>query len=254
MEAARVSALRGHKVTLWEKENALGGNLIPASVPDFKGDYKLLRDYLSTQLKKLGVSIELKKEATLQLIQNFNPNVVFIATGSTHIIPNIEGIEKEMKKGRVITAVDALLGKKKLGGSIVVIGGGLIGCETALYLAQNDKEVTIVEILDSVARDMVWGNALDLIKLLDDHNVRILTNTRPLRITEIGIHLANQHTKENILEADSIVLAVGMKSADGISAENLMDKVMEVYTIGDCVKPRRVLNAMWEGYRTGRLI
>ena len=102
MEAARVSVLRGHQVTLWEKSNALGGNLIPAAVPDFKEDYRRLIDYLSTQIKKLGVSIELGKEATPGLIQAMKPDVVFIATGGTHIIPEIPG----MDRSNVATAVD----------------------------------------------------------------------------------------------------------------------------------------------------
>jgi 2-enoate reductase len=254
MEAARVLALRGHKVTLWEKEDTLGGNLIPASVPDFKDDYKLLIGYLSTQIRKLGVNIELKREATLELVERFNPKVVLIATGSTPIIPDIEGIEEGMKRGNVTTAVDLLLAKRKLGKSAVIVGGGLVGCETALHLAQNGVKVTIVEILNSVARDMVWGNALDLIKLLDDNNVEIFTNTYPLKITETGANLANHLGEEKTIEADTIILAVGMKSSNSISAEALVYKLSEVYMIGDCVKPRHVLDAIREGYRTACLI
>jgi 2-enoate reductase len=254
MEAARVSALRGHQVTLWEKQNKLGGNLIPASVPDFKDDYKLLIDYLSTQMRKLRVTIEFEKEATPELIQRFNPEVVFIATGATHIIPKIEGIEKGMESGRLVTAVDLLLGKSEPRKSVVVIGGGLIGCETALYLAKKGKQVTIIEILDSVARDMVWANALDLIKLLDDNEVKILTNTHVRKIMEEGIYFISEYGKVNTITADVNVLAVGMESVNGISAEALGEVVPEVYTIGDCVRPRHVLNAIWEGYRTAYLI
>jgi len=254
LEAARVSALRGHKVTLWEKQNKLGGNLIPGSVPDFKDDYKLLMDYLSTQIRKLGVAIELEKEAKHELIQRFSPEVVFIATGATHIIPEIEGIEKGMKSGKVLTAVDLLLGNAQPSKSVVVIGGGLIGCETGLYLAKKGNQVTIVEILDGVARDTVWGNALDLIKLLDDNHVKILTNSRVQRISEERIDIVNEYGTETAVMADIVVLAVGMKSFNGLSVETVERVVPEVYTIGDCVKPRRVMNAIWEGYRTARLI
>ena len=254
MEAARVSALRGHKVTLWEKQKKLGGNLIPASVPDFKDDYKLLMDYLSTQVKKLRVAVELEKEATLEGIRKFNPEVVFIATGATPIIPKIEGTEKEMKKGRILTAVDLLLGKGQPAKSVAVIGGGLVGCETALYLARKGHPVTIIEILDGVAGDMVWGNALDLIKLLDDHNVKILTSSHVQKISGGKMYVTNGNGKGKEIEADTIVLAVGMESLQELSAETLEKSVPEVYAIGDCVKPRRVLNAMWEGYRTARLV
>ena len=254
MEAARVSALRGHKVTIWDRESALGGNLIPAAVPDFKDDYGLLLDYLRTQIKKLGVTVELEKEATHALIQEFNPEVVFIATGAIHIIPEIEGAEKGMENGRVITAVDALLGHGQIGESVIVIGGGLIGCETALYLAKTGKKVTVLEILDSVASDMLWGNALDLVKLLDDFHVNILTNANTLRIIEAGVDFTDQNGEEKTLEADTVVIAIGMKSVEETLEEDIQDTVPEVHVIGDCVKPRRILNAIWEGYRTARVI
>jgi len=248
MEAARVSALRGHKVTLWEKQNMLGGNLIPAAIPDFKDDYKLLIDYLSTQIKKLGISVEFEKMATPGLIEKFNPDILFIATGATHLIPDIEGIESWTGKGRVITAVEALLGEREIGKSVVVAGAGLIGCETALYLAKKGKKVTIAGGR-RLAHDMVWGNALDLIKLLDDHDVKIFNNQRIVRITERGVDSADQH-----FDADTLVLAVGMKSNSEIPLETLARRIPEVYTIGDCVRPRHVMSAIWEGYRTAYLI
>jgi 2-enoate reductase len=248
MEAARVSALRGHQVTLWEKKDRLGGNLIPAAIPGFKDDYKLLIDYLSTQIKKLGVTVELNNEADPRLIESFYPDVVFVATGAIPVIPEIEGVEEGIKEGRVITAVDTLLEKAEIGKSVVVMGAGLIGCETALHLAQKGKRVTIAGGR-RLAHDMVWGNALELIKLLDDHHVTILMNHRVNRITERGVDSTNVH-----LDADTVVLAVGMESRREFSAESLMNKIPEVYAIGDCVAPRHVMSAIWEGYRTARLI
>ena len=254
MEAARVSALRGHKVTIWDKGNALGGNLIPAAVPDFKDDYRLLLEYLRTQTKKLGITVELEKEAAPELIQQANPDVVFVATGASHIIPEIEGTGKGMETGKVVTAVDVLLSKREVGEAVVVIGGGMIGCETALYLAKEGKKVTVLEILDSVASDMVWGNALDLVKLLDDNKVNILTNANIQRITEIGVDFTDQHGEKKTLEADTVTIAVGMKVTNEAFVETLEDKLPGVHVIGDCVRPRRILNAIWEGYRIARLI
>jgi len=248
MEAARVSALRGHKVTLWEKQDMLGGNLIPAAIPDFKDDYKLLINYLVTQIKKLSVTVELGKVATPDLIRNFSPDIVFIATGATHVIPDVEGIEEWMEKGRVITAIDALLERKYIGKSVVVAGAGLIGCETALYLAKKRRKVAIAGGR-RLAHDMVWGNALDLIKLLDDHDVKIFNNNRVIKITETGVDSAAQH-----FDAETLILAVGMKSNNEIPLETVTDKIPEVYTIGDCVRPRHVMSAIWEGYRTAYLM
>ena len=248
MEAARVSVLRGHEVTLWEKQNQLGGNLIPAAVPDFKDDYKLLLDYQTTQIRKLGVAVEFGKEATRESIQAFNPDVVFIATGAAQVIPAIEGIDGGVKNGKVSTAVDLLMGRHDPGKSVVVMGAGLIGCETALHLAKMGRKVTVAGGR-RLAHDMVWGNALDLIKQLDDHGVTILMNHRIQKITSEGAHSA-----DHLFEADTVVLAVGMNPIQKIPVEVLEEKVPEVYAIGDCVSPRHVMSAIWEGYRKARLI
>ena len=100
-----------------------------------------------------------------------------------------------------------------------------------------------------MAHDMVWGNGLDLIKQLDDHEVRILMNNRVQRITNRGAESA-----EDRFEAETVVLAVGMNSVRKIPVELLIERLPEVYEIGDCVSPRHVLSAIWEGYRKARLI
>jgi len=249
LEACRVAALRGHQVTLWEKAAVLGGNLIPASVPNFKQDYKGLVDYLSTQVEKLGVNIELGKEAKPRLIQERKPEVVFIATGGTAIIPAIPGV----KRRNVATAVDMLLGRTEVGERVVMIGGGLVGSEAALYLAQKGKKVTIIEILSEVMQDVFMCNRQHLLKLLSDNDVKILTDTRVTEIIEGGVIVDKKDGNRSNLEADTILLAVGLKPNKGL-AEAVVDKVPEVHSIGDCVEPRRVINAIWEGFRTARLI
>ena len=249
MEAARVAALRGHKVTLWEKGNALGGSLIPASVPEFKRDYHDLINYQVIQLKKLGVAIELRKEATPELVQEMRPEVVFIATGSSPLIPEFRGVERK----NVITAIDALLGKGEIGESVVVVGGGLVGCETALYLAQKGKNLTIVEILDNIAGNVSEANRMHLLKLLGDINVGILTETNVLEIMDDNVVIADKHGTRSQLASDTVVLAVGLKSNNRLE-EALKGKVPEMYAIGDCVEPRKVINAIWEGFRFARLI
>jgi len=249
MEAARILGLRGHKVTLFEKGHTLGGNLIPASVPDFKRDYISLINYLSTQIERLGVDIRLTNEATPELIREMKPDVVFIATGSIPVILEIPGVDKE----KVATAIDVLLGKKEVGQSVAVIGGGSIGCETALHLAQQSKRLTIVEMLDSVASDMIVVNRMHLLELLANTNVRILTGTKTLEITDKGITIANRDGMKSTLEVDSVVLATGFKPNKHLH-EALKEKMPNVYAVGDCVKPRKVLNAIKEGFRLARLI
>lgn len=248
MEAARVSALRGHQVTLWEKADRLGGNLIPAAVPDFKDDYKLLLNYQTTQIRKLHVNVEFGKEATNEAIRRFSPDVLFLATGAVHVIPELEGMTEGLKRGSVVTAVDLLMGRKEPGGGVLVMGAGLIGCEVALHLARRGRQVTIAGGR-RLAHDMVWGNALDLVKQLDDAGVRILMNHRVVRITEAGAEAADL-----TFRADTIVLAVGMRPVQSLPMEELRMAIPEVYAIGDCVAPRHVLSAIWEGYRKARLV
>jgi len=249
MEAARVSALRGHKVALWEKGERLGGNLIPAAVPDFKQEYGRLIAYLATQMDKLDITVEMGKEATAEAIQAEGPDVVFVATGATPIIPDIPGIDSD----RVGTATDILLGKKPVGDSAVMIGGGIVGCETALYLAQQGKQITIVEIMSSVARDMFFANRTHVLELLAEANVKILTETSVAEITDDGVVIADKEYKRSQHPCDTVVIALGLEPNTGLE-EELKDKVSEVYAVGDCVGPRKVIDAVWEGFRLARLV
>ena len=247
MEAARVAASRGHRVFLWEKGGALGGNLIPASVPDFKQDYRRLIEYLATQIRKLHVSVELNKEATLELIQKMNPEAVCIATGSAHIIPDIPGVERE----NVGTVIDLYLGRKEVGQSLVVIGAGVVGCEAALHFAKKGKKVTVVARSENVARDIVNDNRTHLLTLLT--NVDILVNTSVIEIRDKDVIAVDKYAKRLVLEADTVALAVGFKPERGL-IESIGDEFEEIYTRGDCVEPRLVINAIWDGFRTARLI
>lgn len=249
MEAARVAALRGHEVTLWEKGEALGGSLIPASVPGFKQDYRRLIDFLSTQLDKLGVSVELGKEATPERVREMAPEVVFLATGSTPVLPDIPGMDRP----KVGTAADVLLGRREVGESVTVFGGGLVGCEVALHLAQRGKRVTVIEILESVARDMFAINRMHLLVLLAEAGVTILTGTTITEITDDGVTLADRDGKRSTLQSDTVVLAVGLEPNRGLE-QALAGSAPETRAIGDCVAPRKVMDAVWEGFRLARLV
>jgi 2-enoate reductase len=249
MEAARVAASRGHKVTLWEKGNELGGNLIPASTPDFKQDYRSLLTYLATQIKKLGVSIEMGKEATAQSVLAFGPDVVFLATGGSPIIPDIPGVNKE----KVVTATDLLLGKKEAGETVVIIGGGLTGCETALYLARKGKKVTVVEVLDTLANGMFARDRNYLLKILPENKIKTMTKTIPLDICDQGVNIIDRNGKRSSLEADTVVIASGLKPNENL-LKAIGEKVPEVYAIGDCVETRKLMDAIWEGFRAARLL
>ena len=245
MEAARVAALRGHRVFLWEKEKALGGNLIPASIFAFKQDYRRFKDYLVTQIQKLNITVELGKKATPQFVKELNPQVLIIATGSNPNVPSIPGISIE----KVITVSD--LPHKSLKDSAVIIGGGLVGFEAALYLKDKGVRVTIVEILDEVLRNIHATGRMYLLDHLKD--IAILTKTSVLKITDRGVKVSLSVFGQRIIEADTVVVAAGFKPNIELR-EDLKDTISETYAVGDCVEPRKVMDAIWEGYRIARLI
>ncbi|MBI2854149.1 MAG: FAD-dependent oxidoreductase [Chloroflexi bacterium] len=244
MQAACVAAARGHKVTLWEKNDVLGGNLIYAGVPDFKDDYKQFTEYLNRQVKEMGVAVEFGRKATSASIKSMDPDVLFIATGASPLIPDIPGAKQE----RVVTAIDVLGGRREIGAEVAIVGGGLIGCETALYLARKGKSVTIVEMLPEAALDLHKANRMHMLKLLAEAGVRILCSARVLQIQDNKVFISGG--KE--ITSDNVVLAVGLK-ADRKLADELEGK-REFQAIGDCVEPRRLMNAIWEGFRAARLV
>jgi 2-enoate reductase len=248
MEAARVAALRGHEVTIYEKENELGGQLKAASKPPFKSGIRDLVNYLSTQLRKLGVEVEIGKEVTPDLLDVVRPEAVVVATGAIPIIPSIPSIENE----KIITAVDLHLGKKKAGDGVIVVGAGLVGCDTALSLAQEGKRVTVVKMRPGteVATDVNQLSRLNLLEELHKNRVTFLLDHTIEEFTAEGLVVSDKEGRQETLKADTIVLALGAKSESKL-AESLREKVSELYVVGDCVSPRKIGEAMHEGFVAG---
>jgi 2-enoate reductase len=184
MEAARVAAVRGHEVTLMEKNEKLGGHLVEASVPKFKEDLKRLINWLSVQVGKVGVRVELKKEVTPEMVKELKPDVLIIAVGSEYIVPKVPGIDKPC----VVKADDVLLGRKTVGEKVVVIGGGLVGCETALFIAEElKKKVTIVEMLNEILIGIEPVNVMALKERLGKAGIGVHTGWHLERVTEKGV-------------------------------------------------------------------
>lgn len=251
MEAARVAALRGHNVTLYEKEGELCGQLkIGASVPG-KEKLNFIKEYYSNQLPKAGVKIELNREVDERLVQRVKPDVLIIATGAEPLIPDIPGISGN----NVVLAWDVLRGKEKVPGSKVVIaGGGLVGCETGLFLAQKSKNVTIVEMLEELAMDMEPITRFDLLtEQLPKAGIKSLTRRVISQISEEGVTVLDSFGRKTFVEAETVVNALGAKSVEKLE-ERVKEIVSEVYVIGDSKKPRRIINATFEGANVARLI
>ena len=252
MEAARVAAMRGHSVTLYEKEKNLGGHVIEASVPEFKQDLRRLLHWYEGQLRKIGVDIRLETEASSTLIKRDKPNVVLVATGSEPILPDVPGISQP----NVVSCIDLLLGKKKAGDTIVVVGGGLTGCETALWLVQQGRKVSIVEMLPELmtgSLPVARANRMMLLDLLALNHVNIMTDTTLQKISKEGVAVSNKAFGKKILKAGTVVLAVGMKAKDSLY-KALIGKVAHLYVLGDCREPRNITGAIWDGYEVGRTV
>ncbi len=183
MEAARVAALRGHKVTLMEKDQKLGGQLNIAALPPNKGDILPWLNYLIHQLGLTGVNIRLRTEVTPELVAEEKPEAVILALGGIPIIPDIPGINGP----QVVTAQDVLFGKKQTGHEVVVIGGGLVGCETGHFLAEKGKKVTIIEMLKRIAAEMGPMVRRRLMDGLKQYQVVMVTEAKCEEIAAGGV-------------------------------------------------------------------
>jgi NADPH-dependent 2,4-dienoyl-CoA reductase/sulfur reductase-like enzyme len=246
LEAARVSASRGHSVVLYEKSDRLGGQLNLAVVPPHKEEMKSVVPYLESQIRKLGVKVVLGEEVTPLLVEKINPDLVFVAAGSVPTIPEIPG-----GKGKnVVTANDVLAGRASVEERVVVVGGGMIGAETAEFLAEKGRRVTILEMLGRIGMDMVPMVISLLYPRLKKLGVVTITNAKVEEIMDDGV-VYEKNGEKQTAEADSVVLAVGSKPS--VSLMNaLKGKVSELYAIGNAKEPCNVLEAIHEGSRLAR--
>ena len=244
MEAARISALRGHKVALYDKRSEIGGNLLLASIPPGKDKLLWFRDYEASQLSKLNVTLKLGVEVSGELINKTKPDALIIATGSTPIVPKIPGVHN----GNVLTAWDILGGKKKFDGQkIVIAGGSIVGAETAEFLAEQGNRVTLVEMLPRIAGDMEVINRRGLIDALEAKRVTMLTEHEVNEVTDKGLLITDKSKGEKrVIEADWVILALGSKP-DNQLANALRGEISQIYLVGDCKEPRTILAAVYEG-------
>ena len=240
MEAARVLKLRGHDVTIYEEKPENGGLLHEAAAPEFKADIRPFMKYQMTALEKLGVPV-LREKADVAKLAAYD--VVICATGSLPIIPNIPGVEKPI----AVDCLSAINGAKPVGKKIVVIGGGLVGTETALDLAENGHSVTLVEMLPKIMKDVAVTDFLAYSERIAKTDMRILTETRLLEVLDNGARVSSKKGEETI-EADTVILALGLKAEQGLYNE-LIAAGKEAYLVGDAVKAGKIFDAIHTAYR-----
>lgn len=248
-EAARVLAIRGHKPVLVEKSDQLGGNLIPGGAPDFKEDDIALAKWYTRQLELLDVPVTLNKEIKADEVLAGDYDTVIIATGSQPKVFSLGDDEK------VYTAADVLTDKKDPGETTVVIGGGLVGCETALWLAQQGKKVTIVEALDTllaVNGPLCHANKDMLERLVPYNGVNVVTNAKVTSYKD-GKLTYQIGDANNEIPCDSVILAVGYKEENTLYHQLEFD-IPEIYLLGDAKKVSNIMYGIWDAFEVANHI
>lgn len=245
-EFARVAASRGHKITLFDKNDRIGGNLLVASKPEFKTHDEELANWFANELNIAGVDVKLNTEANIDTVKACNPDVVIAALGAKPFVPPIKGVEHS------ITAEEALMDIESVGKKVTVIGGGQVGAETALWLAQRGHEVTIVEALPNFMPSALETDIVCAENMLRFYNAEILLATKVEDITEKSVTITNENGT-TVLESDTTIMATGYR-ANNAFVKELQENFNFVYNIGDSVKARNIYAAIHEAYELAKYI
>ncbi|MGP8310586.1 FAD-dependent oxidoreductase [Enterocloster aldenensis] len=242
MEAAVTAAQRGHSVTLYEKNSKLGGQIAHEQHIPFKKDMYHFIEVLAKRCEDAGVDIRLNTEVTPEEVAEMGADVVMTAVGANPIIPQIPGIDNAKVTGlKALESETPAVGQK-----VAILGGGLVGSEVAIYLDMIGKDVTVVEMKDTWASDAYWMHKVAMDKYIRDSRIDIKVNTTAKEITDAGI-VCNTPDGEILIEADTVLLAAGMK-ADRASADGFLNTAPRVFEIGDAIKAGRVVEAVKLGY------
>ncbi|NIO05608.1 MAG: FAD-dependent oxidoreductase, partial [Proteobacteria bacterium] len=247
--AANVAASRGHEVVLCEKNPDLGGRLHPASQPAFKTDIKPFINYLVRLTVKTGVTVEAKTCVTDEWLKGRRFDAIIVATGALAASPKFVN-----NSGReLFSPEEVLMDQLAMGERVAVIGAGRVGCEVAEFLAEQGKKVTIAEMLGEVAPDLHILGRERIIQRFEELGVRVWTGFKVSKFTPQGLLLEDKTSKEHLIEVDSVVFAGGY-IPDAKSVRMVQGIAPEVYAVGDCKEPRKILDAVAEGSYIGSML
>lgn len=240
MEAARVAALRGHDVTIIDKNFATGGKFDIVAAPPEKDSFLLYKAFLKGQLDKLGVTFVEETVSSADQLDKYKPDHVMIATGASQTTLPIKGVELP----HVVFSEEVLAGRP-LQHNVAILGGGLVGAETAMFLANQGKNVTIIEMTDTIGRGIGPTIAGHMFQYLAERNVAQRTNAKVLEVLADKVVL-----EDEVIEVDNVVIAAGYKPNDQLT-QSLKKKFTHVQSIGDVNEPRRIIDATEEGFLAG---
>lgn len=238
LEAARVAAARGHRVTLIERSHVLGGKLRPAAVPAFKKDFAELAGWLEREVIEAQVAIDLGTQGSADTVLALAPDAVILAPGAQRGLPP----SLEASDPRVMTAEDALAGIRPVGDHVLVVGGGGVGCETGWHLAAAGKHVTIVEQLGTLAGDLNLVHHLYVLAKLRELGVRMIPEATVTAVAGGTVTVETGRRSEKV-EADAIVVATG-DSANNALERSLEGRVPTLEVVGDALGPAKVEDAI----------
>ncbi len=244
--AAVNAADRGHAVTLWERGTGLGGQLLQAAVPPHKDRIRSYARYLESEVVRTGIQVQLEREATAESVLEEQPEVVVLATGPRQVMPDIPGIES----AGAIPAGAVLDGSARAGRRVIIIGGEFLGCETAEYLAEHGRAVTITRRGPEMATRVGPSLRPYFLERLRGKGVKLMPGVRYVRAGpgRLTVQTADGDTVD--LEADTLVYATGA-TGDTRLYEQLRGKIAELHMAGDCVAPRFIRDAVREGFDVG---
>jgi len=246
LESARVAAHRGHQVVIYEKERRIGGKLNLAKMPPTRETIGKLIDYYDRMLAKLKVNILLEIAGTEENILGEKPDEIVIATGSEPLRPKIPGLDQP----NVVFAEDILSGKVEVGKNCFIVGGGMVGVETAEFLSGQGKSIILAEMAGRVASDMEPRTRSYLFYRLRRYHLEILLNEKVIEISHDGVITTNGHCQKKILGIDNVILSIGSKP-NTLLAESLRSRGVDVHLIGDCKEVRNAMTAIHEGAMLG---
>lgn len=244
LSAAFLCAERGHEVTLYEGSDTLGGNMRLAAFPPGKGDItNMIRSYIA-RCEKDGVKIVMNQEVDLNFVKAENPDAVIVATGSKTLILPIEGIDNPA----IIHGSDLLSGKRAAGKKVLVVGGGMVGCETAAFLGEQKHDVTVIEFRDTVGADVISEHRKYLMKDFEEYKIQEITSAKVCKFYEDGVEYESPDgSRHEARGYDSVILSMGFRNYNPF-AEQIEELGQEVYVVGDATRARRALDATKEAY------